>query len=172
MKSRLLFFILFLMLFSVELAKAEEVFVLNTESQLQTIERKHMQFLEGYDEHATFEQLQKADWQRELSSHQSFVEGYWVKFLVRNELDSTTIGLFHNLNFEKKIFVNNSHGVKEYPYWNYRKDHYFSENHLGSHYRLVLPQQEVTTVYDFFRSKPFNRYYSAKNGLDRLKLGY
>ena len=109
MKSRLLFFILFLMLFSVELAKAEEVFVLNTESQLQTIERKHMQFLEGYDEHASFEQLQKADWQRELSSHQSFVEGYWVKFLVLNELDSTTIGLFHNLNFEKKIFVNNSH---------------------------------------------------------------
>ena len=27
------------------------------------------------------------------------------------------------------------------------------------------------TVYDFFRSKPFNRYYSAKNGLDRLQLG-
>ena len=48
------------MLFSVELAKAEEVFVLDTESQLQTIERKHMQFLEGYDEHATVEQLQKA----------------------------------------------------------------------------------------------------------------
>ena len=60
--------------------------------------------------------------------------------------------------------------MKEYPYWNYRKDHYFSENHLGSDYRLVLPQHEVTTVYDFFRSKPFNRYYSAKNGLDRLQL--
>ncbi len=170
MKSRYLFFILSLMFFSVDLAKAEEVFVLDTEKQLQTIKRKHMQFLEGYDEHANFEQLQKADWQRELSSHQSFVEGYWVKFLVRNELDSTTIGLLHNLNFEKKIFINNSHGVKEYPYWNYRKDHYFSENHLGSDYRLVLPQQEVTTVYDFFRSKPFNRYYSAKNGLDRIQL--
>ena len=37
---------------------------------------------------------------------------------------------------------------------------------------MVLPQQEVTVVYDFFRSKPFNRFYSAKNGLDRLKLGY
>ena len=35
------------MLFSVELAKAEKVFVLDTESQLQTIERKHMQFQEG-----------------------------------------------------------------------------------------------------------------------------
>ena len=171
MKSRHLFYILALMLFSIELAKAEEVFVLDTESQLQTIDRKHMQFLEGYDEHATFEQLQKADWQPELSSHQSFVEGYWVKFLVRNELDSTTIGLFHNLNFEKKIFVNNSFGVKEYPYWKYLKDNYVAENHLGSHYRLVLPQQEVTAVYDFFRSKPFNRYYSAKNGLDRLQLG-
>jgi len=171
MKSRHLFYILALMLFSIELAKAEEVFVLDTESQMQTIERKHMQFLEGYDEHATFEQLQKADWQPELSSHQSFVEGYWVKFLVRNELDSTTIGLFHNLNFEKQIFVNNSLGVKEYPYWKYRKDHYVSENQMGALYRLVLPQQEVTVVYDFFRSKPFNRFYSAKNGLDRLILG-
>ena len=91
MKSRLLFYILALMLFSIEFAKAEEIFVLDSTSQLQTIERKHMQFLEGYDEHATFEQLQKADWQQELSSHQSFVEGYWVKFLVRNELDSTSV---------------------------------------------------------------------------------
>ena len=96
MKSRHLFFILCLMLFSDELTKAEEVFVLDTESQLQTIERKHMQFLEGYDEHSTFEQLQKADWQRELSSHQSFVEGYWVKLLVCNELDSGYLNLLWN----------------------------------------------------------------------------
>ena len=61
--------------------------------------------------------------------------------------------------------------MKEYPYWKYRKDHYVSEDHLGAHYRLVLPQQEVTVVYDFFRSKPFNRFYAAKNGLDRLMLG-
>jgi hypothetical protein len=99
------------MLFSIEFATAEEVFVLDSASQLQTIERKYMQFLEGYDEHATFEQLQKADWQSELFSNQSFVDGYWVKFFVRNELDSTIIGIFHNLNFEKKIFVNNSLGV-------------------------------------------------------------
>ena len=171
MKSRLLFYILALMLFSIEFATAEEVFVLDSASQLQTIERKYMQFLEGYDEHATFEQLQKADWQSELFSNQSFVDGYWVKFFVRNELDSTIIGIFHNLNFEKKIFVNNSLGVKEYPYWKYRKDHYVSENQMGALYRLVLPQQEVTVVYDFFRSKPFNRFYSAKNGLDRLILG-
>ena len=103
MKSRLLFYILPLMLFSIEFATAEEVFVLDSASQLQTIERKYMQFLEGYDEHATFEQLQKADWQSELFNNQSFVDGYWVKFFVRNELDSTIIGLFHNLNFEKNI---------------------------------------------------------------------
>lgn len=42
---------------------------------------------------------------------------------------------------------------------------------MGALYRLVLPQQEVSVVYDFFRSKPFNRFYSAKNGLDRLILG-
>ena len=46
-KSRYLFFILSLILFSVELAKSEEVFVLDNESQLQSIERKHMQFQEA-----------------------------------------------------------------------------------------------------------------------------
>ena len=171
MKRKLILALLTLMLFRMGVVTAQEVFVLDSASQLQTVERKHMQFLEGFDEHATFEQLQQAGWQPELSSHQSFVDGYWVKFLVRNELDSTSIGLFHNLNFEKKLFVKNSLGVKEYPYWKYRKDHYVAEDHLGSHYRVILPQQEVTTVYDFFRSKPFNRYYSAKNGLDRLQLG-
>ncbi len=159
------------MLFGVELTKAEEIFVLDSKSQLQIIDLKYVQFLEGYDELASFEQLQKADWQTEISNNQSFVEGYWVKFLVLNELKSTNIGLWHNLNFEKKLFVNNSLGLKEYPFWKYLKNHYVSENHMGSHYRLVLPQQEVSVIYNFFRSKPFNRNYSAKNGLDRLMLG-
>ena len=149
MKSRLLFYILALMLFSIEFAKAEEVFVLDSTSQLQIIDRKYVQFLEGYDEQASFELLQQSDWQTEMSSNQSLVEGYWVKFLVRNELDSTSVGLFHNLNFEKKIFVINSLGMKEYPFWKYLKDHYVSENHMGSHYRLVLPQQEVSVLMRF-----------------------
>ena len=171
MKSRHLFYILSLVLFSVELAKADEVFVLDSKSQLQIIDLKYVQFLEGYDELTSFEQLQKAVWQKEMSNNQSFVEGYWVKFLVRNELESTKIGLWHNLNFEKKLFVNNSLGLKEYPFWKYLNNHYVSENQMGSHYRLVLPQQEVSVIYNFFRSKPFNRNYSSKNGLDRLMLG-
>tara|TARA_B100001250_G_scaffold331637_1_gene296831 strand:- start:142 stop:2232 length:2091 start_codon:yes stop_codon:yes gene_type:complete len=154
-----------------KLAKADEVFVLDSKSQLQIIDLKYVQFLEGYDELSSFEQLQKAVWQKEMSNNQSFVEGYWVKFLVRNELESTKIGLWHNLNFEKKLFVNNSLGLKEYPFWKYLNNHYVSENQMGSHYRLVLPQQEVSVIYNFFRSKPFNRNYSSKNGLDRLMLG-
>ena len=93
MKSRLLFYILALMLFSIEFAKAEKVFVLDSTSQLQIIDHKYVQFLEGYDEQASFEQLQQSDWQTEMSSNQSLVEGYWVKFLVRNELDSTSVGI-------------------------------------------------------------------------------
>ena len=81
------------MLFSIEFAKAEEIFVLDSTSQLQIIDRKYVQFLEGYDEQPSFEQLQQSDWQTEMSSNQSLVEGNWVKFLVRNELDSTSVGL-------------------------------------------------------------------------------
>ena len=157
MKIRLLFFIFSFVFSLIEFVRAEEVFVLDSSSQMQVIESKYLQFLDGYDEKASFNLLQKSNWQTELSSNQSFVKGYWVKFFVRNELDSTNIGLHHNLNFEKKIFVYNSLGLKEYPFWKYLKNHYVSETHMGSHYRLVLPQQEVSVVYNFFRSKPFNR---------------
>ena len=56
MKIRLLFYILALILFSMKLAKADEVFVLDSKSQLQIIDLKYVQFLEGYDELTSFEQ--------------------------------------------------------------------------------------------------------------------
>ena len=166
-----LFLVFVFLLFSPAIFAAEKVFLLDSTNQLENIPRKHLSFLEGYDEHAIFEQIQQADWQPELSSHQSLVDGYWVKFSVKNNLDSPEIGLVHNLNFEKKIFVKKSFAVKEYPYWKFRKDHYVSEDHVGTLYRLMMPQKEITVVYNFFKSKPFNRFYSAKNGLNRMMLG-
>jgi hypothetical protein len=49
MKNRLCFAILALGFFRMEVVAAQEVFVLDSASQLQTIERKYMQFLEGFD---------------------------------------------------------------------------------------------------------------------------
>ena len=73
MKSRLLFYIFPLVLFSTELAPAEEVFVLDLASQLQTIERKYMTFLENFDEHATFEQHCSSASIFEIRSYKEFI---------------------------------------------------------------------------------------------------
>ena len=34
-----------------------------------------------------------------------------------------------------------------------------------------MPQGEITTIYNFFRSRPFDRYYSKVDGLDRITIG-
>ncbi len=34
-----------------------------------------------------------------------------------------------------------------------------------------MPVGEVTTVYNYFRNKPFDRYMSKVNGLDRMTIG-
>ena len=45
------------------------------------------------------------------------VDGYWVRFKEKNNLSTDSIGLSHNYNREKKIYVKNSLGVKEYDHW-------------------------------------------------------
>ena len=50
---------------------------------------------------------------------------------------------------------------------------YLDEGRIGAQYRIVLPQNEETIIYDFFRSKPFDRTrkYEVASGLSRMMLG-
>ena len=61
--------------------------------------------------------------------------------------------------------------MKEYPYWKFRENNFAGQNHIGAQYRILMPQNEDTIIYDFFRSKPFDRYYAMVNGLDRMTIG-
>ena len=164
------FLILYFFLSFNENLNAKEVFILDNQSKNIIIQGKFIEFLENFDEKTSIEQLQNEKWSSDLSSHQAFVRGYWTRMYVLNNLTTTDIGIKHNLNFEKKIILNNSLGIREYPYWFYGKDTYSSEINMGGDFKLFLPKNEITIVYDFFRSKPFNRYYSANNGLDRIIL--
>ena len=149
---------------------AQEPFVLDT-AMIKTIPPKHLLFLEGLDNDISFEALENAKWTEKLINVQSLVNGYWVKFIVKNNADSNVIGLNHNWNMEKKLFVKNSLGLKEYPYWKFRENSFLGQDHIGAQYRILMPQNENTVIYDFFRSKPFDRYYSKVNGLDRMTIG-
>ena len=149
---------------------SQEPFVLDT-AMIETIPPIHLSFLEGSDHDIHFEALENAEWTEKLINVQSIVNGYWVKFIVKNNSDSNVIGLNHNWNMEKKLFVKNSLGLKEYPYWKFRENSFLGQDHIGAQYRILMPQNENTVIYDFFRSKPFDRYYSKVNGLDRMTIG-
>ena len=101
---------------------AQKPFVLETDL-LETIPPENLTFLEGVDHDVSFEVLEKAEWKNKLIQSQSLVDGYWVKFQIHNKLDSNEIGLNHNWNVEKKIFVKNSLGLTEFPYWMYQYFH-------------------------------------------------
>ena len=79
-------------------------------------------------------------------SAQSMVEGYWVRFAVRNNLTTSNIGLMHSFNRKKKLFVKNSLGLTEYPYWKRGVHKYLDEDRIGGQYRTVLPQNEETII--------------------------
>ena len=136
-----------------------------------TISPEYLEFLEGVDHTASFESLEQAVWGDRLINEQSLVDGYWVRFRVANNLASEDIGIEHNFNSEKKIFAVHSRGVDEYPYWKQREGDWISEGRILGHYRVLMPAGEITTVYDYFRNKPFDRYMSTVNGLDRMTIG-
>jgi len=169
--KKYLFIILTLMLFVCgKYTFAVEPFVLDT-GMLETIPPKNLNFLEGLDHDVPFEVLENADWTENLFNAQSMVDGYWVKFVVKNHSESNVIGINHNWNMEKKLYVKNSLGLKEYPYWKHRKNVFVGQEHIGAQYRILMPQNENTIIYDFFRSRPFDRYMAKVNGLDRMTIG-
>ena len=169
--KKYIFLILTLIFFlSIKNTFAQEPFVLDT-AMLETIPPNHLTFLEGLNHDIPFEVLENAEWTEKLINAQSMVDGYWVKFIVRNNLKSNIIGLNHNWNFEKKLYIKNSLGSKEFPYWKHRKHNFLGEGRIGAQYRIIMPKNEDTIIYDFFRSKPFDRYMAKVNGLDRMTIG-
>ncbi len=149
---------------------SSENFILKEES-LHTIPSKYLQFLEGYNEFVDIDDLENGNWQPKLKNAQSIYDGYWVKIVIKNELSIENIGLYHNENREKKIIVFNSFGVKESDYWKWSKNPLIGDDYFFDHLKIRMPNNEITVVYDFFRSQPFDRHMGIENGLDRIMIG-
>lgn len=146
------------------------VFIL-PQSGLATIAPEHLEFLEGYDHTLPIDRLRAAEWTPRLQADQSLVDGYWVRLRIHNSLQTPAIGIEHNYNTEKKIFAVHTGGIDEYAYWKQGVGNWMDEGRILGHYLVTMPPGEVTTIYSFFRSKPFDRYMSTVNGLDRMTIG-
>ena len=66
--------------------------------------------------------------------------------------------------------MKNSLGVKEYDYWKLGSSKHREDNHYGSDYKIIAPQGEIITIYDFFRNKPVDRF-NSKDNYHRMMIG-
>lgn len=146
------------------------VFVLASDGLI-NIAPDYLEFLEGLDHTASPDRLAGAVWTKKLVKDQSLVDGYWVRFRVKNSLATDKIGIEHNFNTEKKLLVVHKGGLDEYAYWKQGAHPWIAEGRILSHHQVLMPVGEVTTVYNYFRNKPFDRYMSKVNGLDRMTIG-
>ena len=173
--TRMLIVVLILLFGQLSAASANDtdkapVFTL-TETGLATIAPHHLEFLEGVDHTASFDQLRDADWSKRLKADQSLVDGYWVRLRIQNSLSTSKIGIEYNYNSEKKIFAVHRDGIDEYDHWKQGDDSWMTEGRILGHHLVVMPPGDITTIYTYFRSKPFDRFMSTVNGLDRMTIG-
>ena len=143
----------------------------NISKSLENIPYKHFEYLEGYDHNATLKELKKGSWKKNLKNYQSIVDGYWIRFKILNNFNTNEIGLFHNWNTEKKVFTDFNGLEKMYSYWNFETDAWVDDGRVLDKYKILLPKNEVTIVYNYFRNNPLDRYMGKTNGLDRIGIG-
>ena len=58
-----------------------------------------------------------------------------------------------------------------YSYWNFETDAWIDDGRVLDKYKILLPKNEVTIVYNYFRNNPLDRYMGKTNGLDRIGIG-
>ena len=169
MKRKLILALLALTLFHIEPSTAKEPYILNT-GDWQEITREHLQFLEGVPADTPLEALQSADWQDTLSSKQAYVEGFWMKLQLQNQSASELFGLgvagAFPSNTETRIHVVQSDSTKQTNHWRYG-DPYRRANRLVDVYKSSLSPEEVSTIYLYGKSAPFDR---RNAGLEKVGI--
>ena len=98
------------------------------------------------------------------------VDGYWVRFAVKNNLQTDKIGLSHNFNYENKIFIKNLLGFDEFICWKLGFNKYRGKDHIGGAYQLKIPTNKLTFVYDFLWNNSADRF-NSKDNYHRVMIG-
>ena len=135
-------------------SSAQDAFILRSVG-LQTLPTKYMSFSENLNENAKIYDLENASWISKLATNQSYVDGYWVRFIIKNETNETAIGTIIIGTESKKIFVSTELGIKEYPFWRHGVNGPFDDGRILGQYKNQIPIGTTAVIYDFFRNKPF-----------------
>ena len=114
MKISIFNFLFFFVFASFTFGEENKNIYILSNSNYQNIPRAYFQFLEGKSSDISLKDLNKANWNDELESSQSYFEGFWVKLILENRTDNLEFGIHHNWNFEKKLIFSNSKFNKTY----------------------------------------------------------
>ena len=129
------------------------------------IPTEHFEYLEGLDNDAQLSALQEGDWNKKIQDIHSYYNGFWVRLSVQNNSNEVDLGVRHWTTFEKKLYAVNSKGIQEYDYIKFNDDSYnfIGIDRIQFRYRIVMPINEITTIYSFYRFKPLHRTLSTRH---------
>ena len=158
--------------FSSEIQTQNDTFIIHND-KLINVPRKYLRFLEHGDFNLTLNKLKESKWENELSTQQSFYDGFWVKIKILNLSSTSEMGIHHHWNFEKRIIYENSFNFKSFNFLDYNNDNYeyMTKDRIWYDYKIDMPTGDITEIYSFFRSRPLDRMNSHSNGLDRIAIG-
>ena len=171
-KKILLAVVCFLLSFNSYAIKSNDIFIIS-DGNPEIVPRENMKFTEEVNYDVSYEELKNKEWKNELQSQQSMYNGFWVKLTIKNESSTSEMGLHHNFNFEKKLIYKNSYGIKSFNFLDSEDENYKykDKDRIWYDYKIIMPKDEITEIYSFFRSQPLDRMNAKEGGIDRITIG-
>ena len=126
---------------------------------------EQFEYLEGLDNDASLSALKNGDWNKKIQNIQSYYNGFWVRLSVFNKTNEINLGVRHWTTFENKLYAINSNGIQEYEYISFYDDSYsfIGVDRIQFRYRIMMPTDEITTIYSFYRFRPLHRTLSTRH---------
>ena len=151
---------------------ADNFYIYNDTDKGNKIPREYMYFLENTSHELNFKDLKEKKWRDKLLDNNSFYNGFWVKVSVKNISSEEKLAFDHNSNYQKKIIINNSKGLKIHNYLKITDSSYtyFDEDRIYFDYKVLMPKGEITEIYNYFRSRPLHKSQAKIGGMDSIRI--
>ena len=152
---------------------AKDFFVIDDDKN-RKIPTEFYLYYEGDIKDSRILEVDNSSWNSELKNHQSYINGFWIKYRIKNESDFNVFGLDHLNHQQKKVII-------EYESTKEIKEEYIDiskgfldaivSNHFYDNIKVEIPKNEVITVYSYNQSVPFSRWHGLANPYERTSVG-
>jgi len=170
--KKIFFLLICILNFPFSTISAENIYIYSDTEKGNKIPREYMYFLENTSHELNYKGLKEKKWSENLLDNNSFYNGFWIKVSVKNISSTEKLAFDHNSNYQKKLIVNNSNGLKINNYLKITDTSYtyFDEDRIYFDYKVIMPKGEITEIYNYFRSKPLHKSQAKIGGMDSIRI--